>query len=61
MNERSFEGLKYEFGRFLGLHWKVAGTLVNLIQNLEQGEGLKCKIEWPWDDLQIEFTNEGLR
>jgi hypothetical protein len=28
---------------------------------LEQGEGLKCKIEWIQTGLQIEFTNQGLR
>jgi hypothetical protein len=34
---------------------------VNWIQNLEQGKGLKCKIEWIRTGLQIEFTNQGLR
>jgi hypothetical protein len=37
------------------LLWKIVVALVNWIQNLEQGEGLKCKIGWVRAFMELEF------
>jgi hypothetical protein len=54
-------GAKIWIWKVLGASLEISRALVNWFQNLEQGEGLMCKIGWMRADLQLEFENQGLK